>query len=68
MVKHAGGSIMLLGCFSPEETGRLDRIEGMQNLEILHESAQNLSLEQRFTFQIAEENVRNSPNAGVPSL
>ena len=28
MVKHGGGSIMLWGCFSAAETGRLIRIDG----------------------------------------
>ncbi len=30
-VKHGGGSIMLWGCFSAAETGRLVRIEGKMN-------------------------------------
>ena len=58
-VKHGGGSIMLWGCFSAAGNGRLVRIEGKMNgakySEILDEnplqSAQNLRLGQRFTFQ-----------------
>ena len=57
-VKHGGGSIMLWGCFSAAETGRLGRIEGKMNgakyREILDEnllqSAQDLRLGRRFTF------------------
>jgi hypothetical protein len=52
MVKHGGGSIMLWGCSSAAETGRLVRIEGkmkgakyIENLDKnLHQSAQNLRL------------------------
>ena len=52
-VKHGGGSIMLWGCFSAAEPGRLVRIEGKMNgakyREILDEnllqSAQDLRLE-----------------------
>ena len=55
-VKHGGGSIMLWGCFSAGETGRLVRIEAKMNgakyREILDEnllqSAQELRLGQRF--------------------
>ena len=58
-VKHGGGSIMLWGCFSAAETGRLVRMEGKMNgakyKEILDEnllqSAQDLKLGQKFTFQ-----------------
>jgi hypothetical protein len=32
-VKHGGGSIMLLGCFSAAGTGRLVRVEGKMNGE-----------------------------------
>jgi hypothetical protein len=37
MVKHGGGSILLLGCFSEAGTGRLVRIEGRYR-EILDEN------------------------------
>ena len=58
-VKHGGGSIMLWGCFSVAETGRLVRIEGKMDggkyREILDknlpQSTQDLRLGQRFTFQ-----------------
>jgi hypothetical protein len=56
-VKHGGGSIMLWGCFSVAETGRLVRFEGKMNKakyrEILDEnllqSTQD-SLGRRFTM------------------
>ena len=59
MVKHGGGSIMLWGCFSAEGTGRLVRVgrnmNGAKYREILDEnllqSAKDLRLGQRFTFQ-----------------
>ena len=58
-VKHGGGSIMLWGCFSAAETGRLVRIEGKiyraKYREILDvnllQSAQDLRLGCRFTLQ-----------------
>ena len=58
-VKHGGGSIMLWGCFLAAGPGRLVRIEGKMDgakyREILDESilqsAQDLRLERRFTFQ-----------------
>ena len=58
-VKHGGGSIMLWGCFSVARTGRLVRIEGNMNEakyrkildENLLQSAQDLRLGRRFTFQ-----------------
>jgi hypothetical protein len=51
-VMHGGGSIMLWGCFSAAETGRLVKIEGKENgakyIKILDEnllhSAQDLRL------------------------
>jgi hypothetical protein len=58
-VKHGGGSNMLWGCFSGAGTGRIVRIEGKMKgakySEILDEnllqSAQDLKLGRRFTFQ-----------------
>ena len=57
--KPGGGSIMLWGCFSAAGTGRLVAIEGKMNAakyrdildENLLQSAQDLRLGQRFTFQ-----------------
>jgi hypothetical protein len=59
-VKHGGGSIMLLGWFSVVRTGRLVRIKGKMNGakyrvildENLLQSAQDLRLWRRFTFQL----------------
>ena len=58
-VKHGGGCIMLLGCFSLAGTGKLVRIEGMMDTakyrEILEgnlfQSSGDLRLGRRFTFQ-----------------
>ncbi len=58
-VKQGGGSIMLWGCFSAAGTGRLVAIEGKMNAakyrdildENLLQSAQDLRLGRRFTFQ-----------------
>ncbi len=58
-VKHGGGSIMPWGCFSAAGTGRLVAIEGKMNAakyrdildENLLQSAQDLRLGRRFTFQ-----------------
>ena len=59
MLKYGGGSIVLWGCFSAAGTGRLVRVKGKMNgakyREILDEnllqSAQDLRLWRRFTFQ-----------------
>uniref|UniRef100_A0A8C1JBF2 Transposable element Tc1 transposase n=1 Tax=Cyprinus carpio TaxID=7962 RepID=A0A8C1JBF2_CYPCA len=58
-VRHGGGSIMLWGCSSAAGTGRLVAIEGKMNVakyrdildENLLQSAQDLRLGRRFTFQ-----------------
>lgn len=58
-LKHAGGSIVLCGCFSAERTGALVRVEGKLDTakyralinEDMFQSAQDLRLGQRFTFQ-----------------
>jgi hypothetical protein len=58
-VKHGGGIIMLCGCFSSAGIGRLVRNKALMNgakyREILDEnllqSAQDIRLGQRFTFQ-----------------
>ena len=57
-VKHGGGSIRLWGCFSVAGTGELVRVKGKLNgtknidiYENLVQSAQDLRLGRRFTFQ-----------------
>ncbi|KAJ7345776.1 hypothetical protein JRQ81_001726 [Phrynocephalus forsythii] len=58
-VKYGGGSIMLWGCFSSAGTGKLVRIDGKMDgakyrailEENLLESAKDLRLGRRFTFQ-----------------
>ncbi|KAK3550138.1 hypothetical protein QTP86_021073, partial [Hemibagrus guttatus] len=58
-VKHGGGSIMLCGCFSAAETGRLVKIEGKMNVAMyrnildvnLLRSALDFGLGRRFIFQ-----------------
>jgi hypothetical protein len=59
MVKHGGGSIMMWACFSAAGTERVVRIKGKMNREKyreildenLFQSAQDLRLGRRFTFQ-----------------
>ena len=73
-VKHGGCSIMLWGCFSVAGTGKLVRIEGKMNREKYREvidenrlqSAQDLRLGQRFTFQ-QDHDPKHTDNAGVAS-
>uniref|UniRef100_A0A803JAD7 Tc1-like transposase DDE domain-containing protein n=1 Tax=Xenopus tropicalis TaxID=8364 RepID=A0A803JAD7_XENTR len=58
-VKYGGGSIMLWGCFSSAGTGKLVRVDGKMDgakyrailEENLLESAKDLRLGRRFTFQ-----------------
>ncbi|KAL7855533.1 hypothetical protein AOLI_G00191370 [Acnodon oligacanthus] len=58
-VKYGGGSIVLWGCFSSAGTGRLVRVDGKMDgakyravlEENLLDSAKDLRLGQRFTFQ-----------------
>ncbi|KAG9347526.1 hypothetical protein JZ751_005094 [Albula glossodonta] len=57
-VKHGGGNIMLRGCFSVAGAGKLSLIEERMDavkyrgvLEILLQSASDLGLGRRFTFQ-----------------
>ena len=57
-MKHGGGSNILWGCFSAAWTGRIVRIEAKINgakykkiLDNMLQSAQDLRLGRRFTFQ-----------------
>ena len=58
-VRHGGNSIMLQGCFSSAATGKLVQIEGTMDGpkyrrildENLLDSAMNMNLRRRFTFQ-----------------
>ena len=70
-VKHGGVSIMLWGCFSAAGTGRLVRNLGKINRakyreipdENLVQSAQDLRLGQRFTFQQDNDPKHNAGGA-----
>jgi hypothetical protein len=67
-VKHGGGSIMLWRCFSVAGAGRLVRIEAnyREILENLLQSAQDLRLAWRFTFQQDNDPKHTAKtNAGV---
>ena len=72
-VKHGDGSIMMWGCFSAAGTARLVLIEGKMNAakytEILEEnllqSALDLRLGRRFTFQHDNDPNTSQENKGV---
>ncbi|KAI4876714.1 hypothetical protein NFI96_008003 [Prochilodus magdalenae] len=53
-VKHGGGDIMLWGCFSAKETGRLIRVKGRMNGAMYREilpSVRALKMERGWIFQ-----------------
>lgn len=53
-VKHGGGSIMLLGCFSAAETWGMFRHMALPE-EILLEIEQHLKLRLKFTFNVNKD-------------
>ncbi|KAL0150495.1 hypothetical protein M9458_054312 [Cirrhinus mrigala] len=72
-VKYGGGSIMLWGCFSSAGTGKLVRVDGKMDgakykailEENLLESAKDLRLGRRFTFQQDNDPKQSQGNNGM---